>query len=74
MVAKAHEAHPNVTLYNLRDAAGESQQDLADALNALAIARGEAAAVTANQVSRWERGTVRPQPSLSRSSWTRRSA
>ncbi|MBX6751935.1 MAG: helix-turn-helix transcriptional regulator [Micromonosporaceae bacterium] len=62
MVAKARDAHPNVTLYNLRDAAGESQQDVADALNALAAARGIAACVTANQVSRWERGTVRPQP------------
>jgi 8-oxo-dGTP pyrophosphatase MutT (NUDIX family)/transcriptional regulator with XRE-family HTH domain len=62
MVARSSEAQPNMALYNLRDAAGESQQEVAEALNALAAAAGKRAGVTANQVSRWERGTVRPQP------------
>lgn len=53
---------PNLTLYNLRDAVGESQQDLAEALNLLAAENGHQAGITANQVSRWERGVVRPQP------------
>src|SRR5690349_8943470 len=49
-------------LYNLREAAGESQQDVADALNLLALKHDKTASVTANQVSRWERGITRPQP------------
>src|SRR6266508_1701882 len=60
MVARANDAVPNVALYNLRDAAGESQQDVADALNKLAAQRQKPVSVTANQVSRWERGIVRP--------------
>src|SRR6266545_1190122 len=60
MVTRASDAVPNVALYNLRDAAGESQQDVADALNELAIRRKKPVNVTPNQVSRWERGVVRP--------------
>jgi transcriptional regulator with XRE-family HTH domain len=56
------QATPNAALYNLRDALAESQQDVADALNQLAARRGKTAAVTANQVSRWERGIVHPSP------------
>lgn len=53
---------PNLALYNLRDAAGASQQDVADALNGLAAGKGRPVCVTANQVSRWERGIMRPSP------------
>jgi transcriptional regulator with XRE-family HTH domain len=58
VVARAADAVPNTVLYNLRDAAGETQQDVADALNELGRKRG--ASVTANQVSRWERGITFP--------------
>ncbi|WP_433051709.1 XRE family transcriptional regulator [Dactylosporangium sp. CS-033363] len=47
-------------LYNLRDSAGETQQDVAEALNELGAQAGRALAITANQVSRWERGITRP--------------
>ncbi|MGH3645993.1 MAG: helix-turn-helix domain-containing protein [Micromonosporaceae bacterium] len=57
---RAVDAVPNVVLYNLRDAAGESQQDVADALNDLAAQRAKPVSVTANQISRWERGVVHP--------------
>ena len=60
MVARAADAVPNTTLYNLRDGAGQTQQDLADAINRLGQARGQAYAVTANQVSRWELGVTFP--------------
>jgi transcriptional regulator with XRE-family HTH domain len=58
----AAEATPNLVLYNLRDNAGETQQDVADALNALGAKYGKALAITANQISRWERGITRPTP------------
>lgn len=55
-------AVPNDALYNLRDARGETQQDVADALARLGTARDVPVSVapTANHVSRWERGLVRP--------------
>jgi transcriptional regulator with XRE-family HTH domain len=56
------DAVPNRTLYNLRDALAQSQEDVAAALNALAAKKGKTAAVTGNQVSRWERGVVYPSP------------
>ena len=71
MVVRAREAVPNVALYNLRDAAGLSQQELADELNQMAARQPEASrksksrelSITANTVSRWERGVVeRPDP------------
>jgi transcriptional regulator with XRE-family HTH domain len=58
--ARAKDANPNLALYNLRDAAGETQQDVADGLNRLGTGRGKRLAVTANQVSRWERGITFP--------------
>ncbi|MEV4762530.1 helix-turn-helix transcriptional regulator [Micromonospora chokoriensis] len=60
MPARASDASPNLALYNLRDAAGETQQDVADGLNRLGVVRGKRLAVTANQVSRWERGITFP--------------
>ncbi|MGB2569221.1 helix-turn-helix domain-containing protein [Micromonospora citrea] len=60
MPARARDANPNLALYNLRDAAGETQQDVADGLNRLGAGRGKRLAVTANQVSRWERGITFP--------------
>jgi transcriptional regulator with XRE-family HTH domain len=62
MVSKASDAVPNKALHRLRAAAGHSQQEVADALNALAATTGRATGITANQISRWERGTVRPHP------------
>jgi len=62
MPLNAEAATPNLALYNLRDAAGQSQQDVADAINKLAGAKGKSGSVTANQVSRWERGVSRPSP------------
>ena len=60
MVSSAKDAVPNVVLYNLRDAAGQTQQDVADALNRLGARTRRGIAVTANQVSRWERGITHP--------------
>ncbi len=54
------EPTPNVVLYNLRDARGETQEQVAEALNALARARGQSTAITGNHVSRWERGVIVP--------------
>ena len=51
---------PNVALYNIRDARGETQEQTANALNELGRKRGEATAITGNHVSRWERGVVHP--------------
>src|SRR3954462_14911423 len=58
VVSRAADAVPNTVLYNLRDRAGETQQDVADALNERGKDRG--ASVTSNQVSRWERGVTFP--------------
>jgi transcriptional regulator with XRE-family HTH domain len=55
-------AVPNVALFNLRDGLAQSQEDVADALNALAAARGEATAIAGNHISRWEQGIVFPSP------------
>ncbi len=60
MARKSSDAIPNDALYNLRDARGETQQDVADALIRLARSRGVSIGPTANHVSRWERGIVRP--------------
>ncbi|MBM7083248.1 helix-turn-helix domain-containing protein [Micromonospora humidisoli] len=60
MPARARDATPNLALYNLRDAGGQTQQDVADALNRLGLLRGKKLAITANQVSRWERGITYP--------------
>jgi len=62
MVRRTHEAVPNVELYNLRDARGESQEQTAKALNALALKKKEPTGITGNQISRWERGISRPSP------------
>jgi transcriptional regulator with XRE-family HTH domain len=51
---------PNVVLYNLRDSRGETQEQIAESLNALARKRNEVTAFSGNHVSRWERGTVHP--------------
>jgi transcriptional regulator with XRE-family HTH domain len=60
MPRRIRDATPNVALYNLRDARAETQDQTADALNDIAGRRGEVTAITANQVSRWERGVVHP--------------
>jgi transcriptional regulator with XRE-family HTH domain len=62
VVRRVAEAVANLALFNLREAAGQSQQDVADSLNRLAAKRGKRVCVTANQVSRWERGIARPSP------------
>src|SRR4051794_109411 len=60
MPRKSGDALPNVALYNLRDARGETQEQTAAALNQLARGRGEATAITGKHISRWERGIVHP--------------
>jgi transcriptional regulator with XRE-family HTH domain len=60
VTSRAKDATPNIALYNLRDAAGQTQQDVADAISRLAAQRGKKIAATANQVSRWERGITHP--------------
>ncbi|MFG2043145.1 XRE family transcriptional regulator [Dactylosporangium sp. NPDC048998] len=62
MPSSAADATPNVVLYNLRENAGETQQDVAEALNALGAKYGRPLAITANQVSRWERGITGATP------------
>ena len=67
MSTTARPAVPNAALYNLRDAAGLTQRELADALNEMAAEFGEAPTVDANHVSRWERGIIaRPRPTHQR--------
>lgn len=54
---------PNVTLYNLRDAHGLTQEELAERLQALAHSQGHSIGLEAVTVSRWERGIIgRPAP------------
>jgi hypothetical protein len=53
MAAARRQSRPNAKLYNLRDGMGQSQEDVADALNLLASARGRTTAVAGNHVSRW---------------------
>lgn len=63
MALKARDAVPNLALYNLRDAAGLSQQEVADGLNELVRRHNSTWSCTAQTVSRWERGVVeRPDP------------
>ena len=53
---------PNLALQRLRQAAALSQHEVAERLNALlASTTGTEGAVTANTISRWERGIVTPQ-------------
>jgi hypothetical protein len=67
MVASAKDALTNVAIYNLRDAAGQTQQDLANSLNRLGARDRKGIAVIANQVSRWERGITHPSRSTGNS-------
>ncbi len=63
MARTADEAQPNAALRERRLRRGWSQQELADAVNDLAAGRGVPIVLTANDVSRWERGiVVTPQP------------
>jgi transcriptional regulator with XRE-family HTH domain len=63
MSKNAASATPNTVLFHLRSAAGLSQHDVAEQINALAETNGRTGvAVTANAVSRWERGIVTPAP------------
>jgi transcriptional regulator with XRE-family HTH domain len=57
-VKPAESAVPNLALSDLRDAQGWSQEEEADRLNELARAKGLPDTITANAVSRWERGIV----------------
>jgi transcriptional regulator with XRE-family HTH domain len=58
MVKPAETAVPNLALSDLRDAQGWSQEEEAERLNELARAKGLPDTITANAVSRWERGIV----------------
>jgi transcriptional regulator with XRE-family HTH domain len=58
MVKPAESAVPNLALSDLRDAQGWSQEEEAERLNELARAKGLPDTITANAVSRWERGIV----------------
>jgi transcriptional regulator with XRE-family HTH domain len=64
LAVSAKEAIPNNVLFNLRDAHAFSLQDVADGLNELAEQRGiKGHHVSANTVSRWERGVIPlPEP------------
>jgi transcriptional regulator with XRE-family HTH domain len=57
-----HVAYRNNVLVRLREARGQSQQDIADALSVLAVRKGKNVTVTSNQIGRWERGINRPWP------------
>lgn len=61
---RAGEAVPNIALFNLRDAAGLTQEELAHELNELhRLERGQLGSVSANTISRWESGRIeRPAP------------
>jgi transcriptional regulator with XRE-family HTH domain len=54
----ARDAIPNVALFNLRDAAGYTQEELAEQLTVMAREHGISLACTAQSISRWERGVV----------------
>lgn len=58
MVKPAESAVPNLALSDLRDAQGWSQEEEAERLNELARAKDLPDTITANAVSRWERGIV----------------
>src|SRR4051794_3873657 len=61
MTKSAADAVPNAAISKLRGSVGLSQSDIADRLNTLAIKHGQQGfGVTANTVSRWERGIVKP--------------
>lgn len=63
MTRPVRDAVPNRALSELRARAGLSQQEVADRLNDLAVRDGgREGSVTANTVSRWERGISTPAP------------
>lgn len=63
MAPKQREPVPNLALYNLRDAAGLTQQELADAITELGREQGKKVSVDNMTISRWERGVIeRPSP------------
>ncbi|MEQ7124167.1 helix-turn-helix transcriptional regulator [Actinopolymorpha sp. B11F2] len=63
MPKRPREAIPNATLYNLRDARGMTQLEVAHALNELAAKHDKAIHIDNVTVSRWERGVIeRPSP------------
>jgi transcriptional regulator with XRE-family HTH domain len=64
LAVSAKEAIPNNVLFNMRDARALSLQDVADGVNELAAQRGiKSHHVSANTVSRWERGVIPlPEP------------
>lgn len=64
MAISAKEAIPNNVLFNLRDARALSLQDVANGVNEFAAQRGiKGHQVSANTVSRWERGVIPlPEP------------
>ena len=51
-----------ISLQRLRTTSSFSQHEVAEAINELASKQGKSAGVTANTVSRWERGITRPSP------------
>lgn len=62
-MTQRREPIPNIALYNLRDARGFTQQDVADEINDLAEKHGKKVHVDNVTVSRWERGVIeRPSP------------
>lgn len=63
----ARDAIPNVALFNLRDAAGYTQEELAEQLTVMARERGISLSCSGQSISRWERGVVdRPDPAMRR--------
>jgi transcriptional regulator with XRE-family HTH domain len=58
-VLRARDAVPNIALFNLRDAAGLTQDELADELNPMhLVMNGELGSLTGNTISRWESGRI----------------
>jgi transcriptional regulator with XRE-family HTH domain len=58
-VLRARDAIPNIALFNLRDASGLTQDELAEELNQMHLARsGELGSLTGNTISRWESGRI----------------
>lgn len=64
MATRKSDLTPNHALFNARDARGETQEDVANGLTALAAKYGHASVIIqANHISRWERGYIeRPSP------------
>lgn len=56
---RARDAVPNIALFNLRDTAGLTQEELAHELNQMHFAvNGELGSLTGNTISRWESGRI----------------